>query len=159
VSTIVVATDLSRVSTRAVEVGVDLARRLSARLLLVNVLDLGRLSGLGRHDRLDQARAEREPVLLGMVQAARDARVDAEYLLWQGAPVETITEAATSEGAEMIVVGSRGRRGAGRMLLGSVSDGLARTAGVPVLIVPAESDGPQTSTPPVAPDEGGPPGP
>ncbi|MEZ4596599.1 MAG: universal stress protein [Chloroflexota bacterium] len=139
-STIVVATDLSRVSVRAVEVGIDLARRLAARLLLVNVLDLGRISGLGRHDRVDQARAEREPVLLDMVRAARAAGVEAEYLLWQGAPIETITDAATSEGAEMIVVGTHRRRGPGRMLLGSVSDGLVRTAGVPVLIVPTEAE-------------------
>jgi nucleotide-binding universal stress UspA family protein len=139
-STVVVATDLTRVSARAVEVGIDLARRLPARLLLVNVLDLGRLSGLGRHDRVDQARAEREPVLLDVVRAARAAGVEAEYLLWQGAPVETITEAATSEGAEMIVVGTHRRRGPGRMLLGSVSDELVRTAGVPVLIVPSEGD-------------------
>ncbi len=139
-STVVVATDLSRVSARAVEVGIDLARRLSARLLLVNVLDLGRLSGLGRHDRVDQARAEREPVLLEIVRAARAAGVEAEFLLWQGAPVETITEAAASEGAEMIVVGTHRRRGPGRMLLGSVSDELVRTAGMPVLIVPTETD-------------------
>ena len=139
-TTVVVATDLSRVSAHAVEVGVDLARRLSARLLLLNVLDLGRLSGLGRHDRVDQARAEREPVLLEKVRAARDAGVEAEYLLWQGSPVEAITDAATSEGAEMIVVGSHRRRGPGRTLLGSVSDGLVRTAGVPVLIVPSEAD-------------------
>ena len=139
-STIVVATDLSRVSARAVEVGLDLARRLSARLLRVNVLALGRLSGRGRHDRVDQARAEREPVLLSMVRDARAAGVEAEFLLWQGAPVETITEAATSEGAEMIVVGTHQRRGAGRMFLGSVSDELVRTAGVPVLIVPAEPE-------------------
>ena len=40
----------------------------------------------------------------------------------------------------MIVVGSHRRRGPGRTLLGSVSDGLVRTAGVPVLIVPADAD-------------------
>ncbi|MET0772431.1 MAG: universal stress protein [Candidatus Limnocylindrales bacterium] len=137
-STVVVATDLSRVSTRAVEVGTDLARRLSARLLLLNVLDLGRLSGRGRHDRVDQARAEREPVLLELVRVAREAGVEAEFLLWQGSPVEAITDAATSEGAEMIVVGSHRRRGPERTFLGSVSDGLVRTAGVPVLIVPAD---------------------
>lgn len=134
------ATDLTRVSARAVEVGIDLARRLAARLLLVNVLDLGRLSGLGRHDRVDQARAEREPVLMSLVREARAAGVDAEYLLWQGAPVETIIEAAASEGAEMIVVGTHRRRGPGRMLLGSVSDELVRTSGLPVLIVPAEPE-------------------
>jgi nucleotide-binding universal stress UspA family protein len=143
VTTVVVATDLSHVSSRAVEIGIDMARRLSARLLLLNVLDLGRLSGLGRHDRVDQARAEREPLLLDLVRAARAAGVDAEYLLWQGSPVEAITEAAASEGAEMIVVGTHRRSGAGRMLLGSVSDGLARTARVPVLIVPSE-DAPST---------------
>jgi nucleotide-binding universal stress UspA family protein len=141
VTTVVVATDLSRVSARAVEVGIDLAQRLPARLLLLNVLDLGRLSGLGRHDRVDQARAEREPLLLELVRSARDAGVEAEYLLWQGSPVEAITDAAASEGAEMIVVGSHRRRGPGRTLMGSVSDGLVRTAGVPVLIVPTE-DGP-----------------
>ena len=116
-------------------------------ILLLNVLDLGRLSGRGRHDRVDQARAEREPVLLEMVRAAREAGVEAEFLLWQGSPVETISEAATSEGAEMIVVGSHRRRGPGRMLLGSVSDGLARTARVPVLIVPAETDAPGEDKP------------
>jgi nucleotide-binding universal stress UspA family protein len=140
VSTIVVATDLTRVSARAVEVGIGLARRLAARLLLVNVLDLGRLSGLGRHDRVDQARSEREPVLLDLVRAARAAGVEAEYLLWTGAPVETITDAARSEGAEMIVVGSHRRRGPGRMILGSVSDELVRSSGVPVLIVPTEAE-------------------
>jgi nucleotide-binding universal stress UspA family protein len=40
----------------------------------------------------------------------------------------------------MIVVGTHRRRGPGRMLLGSVSDELVRTAGVPVLIVPTETD-------------------
>jgi nucleotide-binding universal stress UspA family protein len=87
---------------------------------------------------VDQARAEREPLLLDLVRRAREAGVEAEYLLFQGSPVEAISDAATSEGAEMIVVGTHRRSGPGRMLLGSVSDGLARTAGVPVLIVPSE---------------------
>ncbi len=42
-------------------------------------------------------------------------------------PSDGIAEAAASEGAEIIVVGTRRRRGAGRMLLGSVSDRLIRT--------------------------------
>ncbi|MCY7418852.1 MAG: universal stress protein, partial [Chloroflexi bacterium] len=54
-STIVLATDLTDTSALAVVRGVDLARRLGARLLIVHVLDLGRLSGLGRHERIDQA--------------------------------------------------------------------------------------------------------
>ncbi len=44
-STIVLATDLTDASAAALAWSVDLARRLSARLLVVHVLDLGRLSG------------------------------------------------------------------------------------------------------------------
>ena len=137
-STIVLATDLTDTSALAVVRGVDLARRLGARLLIVHVLDLGRLSGLGRHERIDQARAEREPVLMELVRTIRAQGVDAEFLLWTGSASDGITEAASSESAEFIVVGTRGRRGAERLLLGSVSDRLIRTSRVPVLVVPAD---------------------
>ena len=137
-STIVLATDLKDASALAVVRGVDLARRLGARLLIVHVLDLGRLSGLGSHERIDQARAEREPVLMELVRTIRTQGVDAEFLLWAGCASDGITEAASSESAEFIVVGTRGRRGAERMLLGSVSDRLIRTSRVPVLVVPAD---------------------
>jgi nucleotide-binding universal stress UspA family protein len=138
-STIVLATDLTDVSAGAVARAIDLAARLCARLLIVNVLDLGRLSGRGRHERVDQARAEREPLLMELVRVARTSGVHAEFLLWSGSASDGIAEAANSEGAEMIVVGTRGRRGAGRMLMGSVSDRLIRTTRLPVLVVPSDS--------------------
>ncbi len=138
-STIVLATDLTDVSAGAVARAIDLAARLCARLLIVNVLDLGRLSGRGRHERVDQARAEREPLLMDLVRVARASGVHAEFLLWSGSASDGIAEAANSEGAEMIVVGTRGRRGAGRMLMGSVSDRLIRTTRLPVLVVPSDS--------------------
>ena len=137
-STIVLATDLTDVSAGAVARAIDLASRLCARLLIVNVLDLGRLSGRGKHERVDQARAEREEMLMDLVRIARTSGVHAEFLLWSGSAADGIAEAATSEGAEMIVVGTRGRRGAGRMLMGSVSDRLIRATRVPVLVVPSD---------------------
>ncbi|MBX3031646.1 MAG: universal stress protein [Chloroflexi bacterium] len=135
-STIVVATDLVPGPTPVVDVAIDLARRLGARLLILHVMDLGRLTGRGRHDRIDQARAEREPVLLDLVRDARSAGVAAEFLLWAGAPVDTITDAVVSEGADMLVIGARRRRRAGRLLLGSVTDELVRRTDMPVLVVP-----------------------
>ena len=114
-STIVLATDLTDVSTAAVGRAIDLAGRLCARLLIVHVLDQGRLSGRGSHERVDQARAEREPLLIELVRQARAEGVDAEFLMWAGTASEGIAEAASSEGAEIIVVGTRRRRGAGRI--------------------------------------------
>jgi nucleotide-binding universal stress UspA family protein len=135
IRTILVATDLTAASSEATARAVDLAARLEARLLIVNVLEKRRLTGGGSHDRVDQARAERERLLVGVVRNARSAGVTAEFLVWEGDPGGSIAAAAEAEGADLVVVGTRGRSAAGRMLLGSVSDHVVRHASCPVLVV------------------------
>jgi nucleotide-binding universal stress UspA family protein len=132
---ILLATDLGATSAAATDQAIMMATALGARLLLVNVLDTRRVLGSGRHLRVDQARAEREPLLLDIVHRARAAGVPAAFLLWTGDPGEVILAAIESEGADLVVVGSHGREGAGRALLGSVSDHLVRHASCPVLVV------------------------
>ena len=99
---------------------------------MVNVLDTRRVAGSGNHQRVDQARAEREPLLAEIVQRARAVGVGAEFLVWTGDPGEAILSAVESEQAHLVVVGSHGRDRAGRFLLGSVSDHLVRNADCPV---------------------------
>jgi len=135
IRTILVATDLTAASSEATARAIDLATRLEARLLVVNVLEKRRLAGGGSHERVDQARAERERLLMGIVRDARAAGVTAEFLVWEGDPGGSIAAAAEAEGADLVVVGTRGRSGAGRMLLGSVSDHVVRHAACPVLVV------------------------
>lgn len=133
--TILLATDLTAASREATERAIELARRLGARLLIVNVLEKRRLVGGGAHERVDQARAEREAHLVMVVRDARAAGVTAEFLVWEGDPGSSIAAAAEAEHADLVVVGTRGRSGAGRMFLGSVSDHVVRHAGCPVLVV------------------------
>lgn len=133
--TILLATDLTAASREATERAIELARRLGARLLIVNVLEKRRLVGGGTHERVDQARAEREAHLVMVVRDARAAGVTAEFLVWEGDPGGSIAAAAEAEHADLVVVGTRGRSGAGRMFLGSVSDHVVRHAGCPVLVV------------------------
>jgi nucleotide-binding universal stress UspA family protein len=135
IRTILVATDLTAASGEATARAIDLATRLEARLLIVNVLEKRRLAGGGSHERVDQARAERERLLMGVVRDARAAGVTAEFLVWDGDPGGSIAAAAEAEAADLVVVGTRGRSGAGRMLLGSVSDHVVRHATCPVLVV------------------------
>ncbi len=135
ISTIVLATDLSTASTEATSRAVDLADRLGARLLIVNVLEKHRVSGSGSHERVDQSRAEREAHMVTLVRDARDSGVNAEFLVWEGDPGTSIAAAAEAENADMVVVGTRGRSGAERMILGSVSDHVVRHAPCPVLVV------------------------
>jgi nucleotide-binding universal stress UspA family protein len=135
IRTILLATDLLTSSREATDRAIDLAARLDARLVIVNVLEKRRLAGGGSHERVDQARAEREARLVSLVRDARATGVTAEFLVWQGEPGGSIAAAAEAEGADLVVVGTRGRSGAERMLLGSVSDHVVRHASCPVLVV------------------------
>lgn len=134
IGTILLATDLGRASSEATDVAVELAARLGARLLIMNALDMRRIRGTGRHDRLDQARAEREEILVDLVKHARAAGATAEFMVWPGAPATAIREAIEAEDADLLIVGSHGRDRAGRLVLGSVSDALVRQAPCPVLV-------------------------
>ena len=135
IRTILLATDLTAASREATERAVELASRLEARLLIVNVLEKRRLTGGGSHERVDQARSERETMLVAVVRSAREAGATAEFLVWEGDPGDSIAAAAEAEHADIVVVGTRGRSGAERMLLGSVSDHVVRHADCPVLVV------------------------
>ena len=59
------------------------------------------------------------------------------YLIWEGDPAESILDAAISEGAYVIVLGSRPRTNLRRMLQGSVSAQVTRKASCEVVVVPA----------------------
>jgi nucleotide-binding universal stress UspA family protein len=142
ISTILLASDLGEASREATEVAIELASRLGARLLIMNALDTRRIHGGGRHDRMDQARAEREALLMALVRNARSAGVSAEFMVWPGAPSTAIREAVEAEDADLLVVGSHGRDRAGRLVLGSVSEALVRQAPCPVLVARPRPESP-----------------
>jgi nucleotide-binding universal stress UspA family protein len=84
---------------------------------------------------VDQIRPSRESAVQAIVERAHAAGVDATFLVWEGAAGDAIVDAAGAEGADVIVVGSRGLGAVGRFVLGSVSDHVVRHAGCPVLVV------------------------
>lgn len=131
--TILLATDLTPVSDDATRQAIELAATLTARLLIVNVIDPAHRP-VGRQARIDQLRAEREPALIEVVERARQRGVEATFLLWTGEPGRSIVAAAAAESADLIVVGTRGLDRAGRFLLGSVSDHVVYHAPCPVLV-------------------------
>ncbi len=87
-----------------------------------------------RLSRLDQLRAESEQKLLRIVEQARNAGVQATFLVWTGEPGQSIVSAAQAEAADLVVVGTRALDRAGRFLLGSVSDYVVNHSTCPVLI-------------------------
>ena len=142
--TILVATDGSDDSDAAVEAALDLAHDTSGRLLVLTVVPEGSSADEGdaaasasEVNRDDQQVVVATDRTNDIVDHAVEWGLEATPLVWEGEPAEAILAAAASEGADVIVIGSSGRTGVGRMLLGSVSDDVVRRAEVPVMVVRA----------------------
>jgi len=133
---VLLATDMSPTSEVATAEALRIAAQLGASLLAVNVIDAGALRRTsGRGPAVHQVRAARELAMTELVARGREHGLQVSYLIWEGDPAESIVEAAEAEGADLIVLGTRGHSGVGRALIGSVSDEVVRTAGCPVLVV------------------------
>ncbi|MBI2763560.1 MAG: universal stress protein [Chloroflexi bacterium] len=138
---ILLATDLSPASEEAGLQALDLARGLSAELLIVSVIDPRslRLPGGRFGARVDQIRTRREAAAQELVTRGRTAGVRVTFLIWEGEPGESIVDAALSEQVDFVVVGSHGRGSVGRFFLGSVSDHVVHNAPCPVFVVRARA--------------------
>jgi len=139
VKKVLLATDFSPASALATEWAIDVARQNGAALLVVSVIDTRepRLPGGLVGPRVDQVRERREVAAVELVERGRRAGVRVSFLVWAGDPGESIVAAAEAEEADLVLVGSHGRSGIGRLLLGSVSDHVVRNAPCPVLVVRA----------------------
>jgi nucleotide-binding universal stress UspA family protein len=140
-SHIVLALDGSAPSQAALEAACSLARDRAGRLTVVYVCG-PRPHPHGRHVDWhgddDAARREGFAVLRRASEtASRGYGLTAETKMLDGEIVPEIVAHAQRVGADTIVIGSHGRGGLDRVLLGSVAEGLMRASPVPVLVVHA----------------------
>ncbi|HTX43112.1 MAG TPA: universal stress protein [Methanocella sp.] len=144
---ILVATDGSKFGNRAVDYGLDMAKKLNADVLALFVINLKHFEiyALEHHDDITgyedenlRMRGEGEDALNYAVNRAREKGVSLKTRIVRGYPADEIIKTARDEGAALIVVGNLGRTGIERMLLGSVSEAVVRNAPCPVLVVRGE---------------------
>ncbi len=136
---VLLATDLSPASRTATTEAITLAKRDSAFLIVLSVVDPRRLRVPGG-PYLRRADQERAALLAGVqriVAQARMAGVTATFLVWEGEPAETILAASESEDADVVVMGSHGRGRIGRLVLGSTSARVSEQARCRVIVVPS----------------------
>jgi len=137
---ILVPVDGSETSNRAVVAALQMARENGGRIRLVHALDeLAYLSGYEYSaDLLKAARDEGARVLEAAQSMAQSASVPADGRLVETAGRrlgELVAEEARNWEADLVVVGTHGRRGMSRILLGSGAEQVLRLAPVPVLAV------------------------
>ena len=137
---IMVAVDFGSTSDHALNAAIDLARRLGAPLDLVNVVPPIPLEAEeGKTPPAYVAEAEEEMTRLRA--RAEAVGVEARTYVRSETVVFALLEAIAELDPLLVVVGSHGRSGVARVLMGSISESLARRSPVPVMIVPAPERG------------------
>ncbi|MEO7159445.1 MAG: universal stress protein [Polaromonas sp.] len=146
---ILVPVDGSPSSEKALDEAIRLAQLTGARLRLLHVVDeLGYVNGFETAVNYLNAiiplmRVAGEKLLAHDRKKASDKGVAVDSVLIDEGPgriCEQVAEQARLARADLIVLGSHGRRGIGRMLLGSDAEQIVRHATVPVLVVRASED-------------------
>jgi universal stress protein A len=127
-------TDFSLASDAALPHAEALAKQSDAKLLIVHVEEPPLAYGGGElYYGLPEPSSERILKMLEDVKPA-DPRVPFTHRLTMGDPAGEIVRIAGEEGAEMIVLGTHGRTGVTRLLMGSVAEAIVRRAPCPVLV-------------------------
>ena len=139
---ILIAVDESAFAARAADVGFDLARSLGAEVALIHVADPSVVAyapegGIPANELITEAQQDGRRLLAAFSQRAAVQPPPLEFIHVGKSGVE-IVKAAKEWPADLIVIGSHGRGGVERLLLGSVAEAVTRRASCPVLVVRAE---------------------
>ena len=140
--TVVAATDGSVQAQRAVERAIAVANHHDATLCIVSVVDVTPV-GLDESTdlRVNRLESQAERVVAEAADAAREAGVDdVETAVEFGSAHREICAYVADCGGDLVVVGTHGRSGVDRLLLGSVAERVLRTASTPVLTVRSATD-------------------
>jgi len=137
---ILVPVDFELPSQEALEVAVDLALAFDAKLTLMHAWDMPIFAYAGSNSfmtpdmwtPIERAATEQ---LASTLTVLRKRLPRAESVLSRGAPAVETLAVAHRENADIIVMGTHGRRGLDRVLLGSVAERVVRSSPVPVLTI------------------------
>ncbi len=145
IRSILFATDFSAQSETAFPLAVALARDYGAHLLIAHVMqppivaytpgELGEFEPGGTPDEIKERLKEFDP---------QDSRIKVEYRVVQGEAASEILRMAKESQCDMVVIGTHGRTGISRVLLGSVAEEILRHAPCPVLTIRCPAPAEQT---------------
>ena len=139
---ILIPTDGSELSSRAVRHGIDLARSVGARVTVVTASPTFRtfsadpvmVTGTPEQFRRE-SRAEAERLLATAAAAASTAGVACETVLVEDdRPYQAIIDTATKKGCDLIFMASHGRKGVSALVLGSETNKVLTHSKIPVLV-------------------------
>ena len=139
---IILATDGSKYSGNAVEYAVEIAKISGARISAISVVDTGLFATIPMdaawENIYELLKTEANEATGKVEEEAKKSDVDVECFVVEGHPAEEIVKLSETIPADLIVMGTLGKRGLDRFLLGSVAEKISRISKVPVMIVRGE---------------------
>lgn len=148
ITRIIAPLDGSALAESAIPYVEAVARALSLKVTLVRVMKIGGAYGVyadgypypGSVDLERQIERDAVEYLSGVARRLAAEGIDVEWKLLRGAPAAAIADLARETSQNIVALTTRGRSGFTRWLLGSVTEGLVRGSGDPVLIIPSKSE-------------------
>lgn len=134
-------TDFSDASKNAVRYANEFARTMNAEVIFLHVVEprpiTTDMSVAYLPIETDLEKAAEED-LTALLEEEKDKGISAEKIVLVGQPAETIIEQSKVYDVDLIILGSHGRAGLTRLLMGSVAEAVLRKSPCPVLIIKAE---------------------
>ncbi|MFY1110942.1 MAG: universal stress protein [Methanosarcinaceae archaeon] len=137
---ILIATDGSVGAKKAADTGIEIARMSGAKVHTAYVIDISSYSSVPKDPRWEEAmyaqfRELGKEATSYVEEKAKEAGIEVEAVLLEGHPAEEIVNFAERNEVDLVVMGSLGKSGIERFLIGSVSEKVVRISKVPVLVV------------------------
>ncbi len=130
-------TDYSATSDNAVRYAIEFARKVGAHIRFLHILSPGAVAA--KPEAGPENPAEEDDVIpenfSRVLMAEKKKGLDADIRVLKGEPEKVITEQATAWSADLIIMGSHGRSGLHRIMMGSVAEAVFRSSDIPVLLV------------------------
>ena len=139
---ILVAVDDAPISAHAADIAAELAQLAGAELAFIHVIDAELVNAADTGIQPDVFVASAKEDARNLIEDFRKRlpqKMAALDFVPIGTPLTEIVNAAKDWPADLIVIGSHGRGGIKRVLLGSVAEGVMRNAPCPVLVVRAKT--------------------
>jgi nucleotide-binding universal stress UspA family protein len=133
-------TDYSATSDNAVRYAVEFARKVGAHVRFLHILTPGTLPEkpvvASELPSVQQEEDDSLPDNFSQVLMAEKKKgLNADFRVIKGEAPKVIAEQASSWGADLIIMGSHGRTGLHRLMMGSVAEDVFRSSDIPVLLV------------------------
>lgn len=127
--TIMVPTDGSKNAQKAEDVAISIARNFQAILMVVHIIDEKLIYPF------EVLEEDGKKILERVTLKGKDQGVDIQQVLIVGNPTHDMAKIVEKTGADLVVIGSHGKSGLQKLLMGSVAENTIKTVKIPVLLV------------------------